>query len=639
VGLLKRHVAALLTACAAFAQQQPAPIEPLEQQITVSATRTERRLEDTPTRVEVLEREEIEEKMLMTPGDIVMMLNEMGGLRVQATSPSLGAASVRIQGMRGRYTNFLFDGLPLFGQQPGGLGLLQIPPMDLEQVEVVKGVASALYGAGAMGGVVNLVSRRPRELLREVLVNRSTNGTTDGVLFLAGPLARGLNGSLLGGAHFQTRVDADGDGWADLAGYGRGVLRPRVYWDDGSGRTGFLTGGVTIEDRNGGTMPGAVLPATGAAYRESLDTRRYDLGGNVQFLLGGRYVVLLRGSGSWQGHDHGYGEVRERDRHNMFLGEAAVRGAAGPHTWVVGAALEENRYLPRDVPRFEFRYTTPGVFVQDEIDVAAWLALAVSARADFHSRYGTFFSPRFSALFRKGAWTSRLSAGQGFFAATPLTEETEAAGLARLIVPRPLRAERGRSASWDLTRAAGPGTYTVTLFASRVRNPLQVTRSDRYELANAPEPATNTGLELLATLRPRDFVLTASYAYVRSRETSGGLRTDVALTPRHNFGLVGVWERENVSRVGLEVYYTGRQRLEANPYAQWSRPYVVVGLLLERRFGPVRAFLNMENLTGVRQTRWDRLLLPDRAPDGRWTVDAWAPLYGRVFNGGVRFGF
>ena len=112
-------------------------------------------------RVEVLEREEIEEKMLMTPGDIVMMLNEMGGMRVQATSPSLGAASVRIQGMRGRYTRFLSDGLPLFGEQVGSLGLLQIPPVDLGQVEVIKGVASALYGAGAMGGVVNLISRRP----------------------------------------------------------------------------------------------------------------------------------------------------------------------------------------------------------------------------------------------------------------------------------------------------------------------------------------------------------------------------------------------------------------------------------------------------------------------------------------------
>ena len=108
---------------------QPQPN--LEESVTVVAsTRTDKRLEDQPMRVEVLAREEIEEKMLMTPGDIVMMLNEMGGMRVQTTSPSLGAASVRIQGMRGRYTRVLSDGLPLFGEV-GGLGLLQIPPMDL----------------------------------------------------------------------------------------------------------------------------------------------------------------------------------------------------------------------------------------------------------------------------------------------------------------------------------------------------------------------------------------------------------------------------------------------------------------------------------------------------------------------------
>ncbi len=117
----------------------------------VTATRTGGRIDDQPTRVEVLTREEIEEKMLMTPGDIVMMLNEMGGMRVQTTSPSMGAATVRIQGMQGRYTRVLFDGLPLAGQQVGGLGLLQIPPMDLGQVEVIKGVASALVRRGSDG--------------------------------------------------------------------------------------------------------------------------------------------------------------------------------------------------------------------------------------------------------------------------------------------------------------------------------------------------------------------------------------------------------------------------------------------------------------------------------------------------------
>src|SRR5436309_8059631 len=99
---------------------------------------------------------------------------------------ALGAASVRVQGMAGRYTSFLSDGLPLFGQQGAGLGLLQIPPADLAQVEVVKGNASALYGSAAMAGVVNLISRRPKtEPIHEFLINASTLGATDVSLFVA----------------------------------------------------------------------------------------------------------------------------------------------------------------------------------------------------------------------------------------------------------------------------------------------------------------------------------------------------------------------------------------------------------------------------------------------------------------------
>ena len=116
----------------------------LEEAVIVTATRTDTRLEDQPMRVEVVPGEEVQEKIMMTPGDVSMLLAETNGLRVQTTSPSLGGASVRIQGLRGRYTQILADGLPLYGGQTGSIGLLQIPPMDLGQVEVIKGVASAL---------------------------------------------------------------------------------------------------------------------------------------------------------------------------------------------------------------------------------------------------------------------------------------------------------------------------------------------------------------------------------------------------------------------------------------------------------------------------------------------------------------
>ena len=293
------HYLFVLHALLAAAQQPPVVPDParpptVEVTVVVGATRTEGRLEDQPLRVEVLDREEIEEKMLMTPGDIVMMLNEMGGMRVQATSPSLGAASVRIQGMRGRYTRFLSDGLPLFGEV-GGLGLLQIPPMDLAQVEVIKGVASSLYGAGAMGGVVNLISRRPgAEAQRELLVNRSTRGATDAVGFYAAPLSARWGLTMLGSGHWQERTDVDGDLWSDLPRYSRGVFRPRLFWSDGAGRSFFATVGVTGENRRGGTAPDVVLPVAGVPYVEALETRRWDVGAVGQTLIRQRYVVTAR---------------------------------------------------------------------------------------------------------------------------------------------------------------------------------------------------------------------------------------------------------------------------------------------------------------------------------------------------------
>ena len=610
----------------------------IEEEITVVAsTRTGRRIEDQPLRVEALDREEIEEKMLMTPGDIVMMLNEMGGMRVQTTSPSLGAASVRIQGMRGRYTRILSDGLPLYGSQPGGLGLLQIPPMDLGQVEVIKGVASALHGAGAMGGVVNLLSRRPGdEPEREILFNQSTRGATDGVLWLSTPLSDTWGMTLVGGGHRQSLADVDGDGWADMARYGRGVVRPRIFWNDGRGRSLLLTAGVTRETRGGGTQPDRVLPATGAPYREALDTRRQDLGALWQ-TLAGRSVVTARAALARQRHDHRFGETRERDRHATGFAELAVRRTTGRHTWVAGAAVEHDAYRPADVPRFAYGFTTPGLFVQDDVDVLPWLALSMSGRLDRHSEYGWFFSPRVSALLRSGDWSTRLSAGTGFFGPTPLTEATEAAGLTRLTVDGPLRAERGRSVSIDLTRTHGPAAYTATLFASRIVDPVHVERST-YVLRNLDHPTSNVGLELLGTFRQPPFAVTAGYTYVRSREQVGGVISDVPQTPRHNLGLVAMAENED-GRVGFELYYTGRQRLEANPYRDLGEPYTLLGVLIERRVGPLRLFVNLENLTDVRQHRWDPLLRPDRARDGRWTVDAWAPLDGRVINGGVRVQF
>jgi outer membrane receptor for ferrienterochelin and colicins len=183
-------------------------------------------------------------------------------------------------------------------------------------------------------------------------------------------------------------------------------------------------------------------------------------------------------------------------------------------------------------------------------------------------------------------------------------------------------------------------SITATFFTSRVAKAVGVERESDYALFNRADASTNIGMELLTTLRAGDYVATGSYTYVPSRETGTDGRLDAPLTPRHSAGIVGMWEpSEGAGRVGVEVYYTGVQRLEANPYRTQSRPYAVIGLLAERRFGRFRLFINAENIGDTRQTRWDSVIRPIQSADGRWTVDAWAPLDGRVFNGGVRIEF
>ena len=199
----------------------------------------------------------------------------------------------------------------------------------------------------------------------------------------------------------------------------------------------------------------------------------------------------------------------ERDRHDTLF--EGWRGTAGRQTWVGGLAVERDAYTARDVPRFDYTFTVPGAFAQYDVTASRHLSLSASARVDVHSEYGTFFSPRLSALVHADRWTSRFSVGTGFFGPTPITEETEAAGLTRLEVHQPVEAERGRSTSFDLSRQDGPLSYTATVFASRINDPLHVERSPSYVLSTLPDPTTNVGLELLGTLRKAPFSVTATH--------------------------------------------------------------------------------------------------------------------------------
>lgn len=611
--------------------------------IIVQGTRLGRRLQDEPIRVEVIASEEIEEKAIMRPGNIAMLVNETGGVRVQVTSPALGAANIRIQGLEGRYTQLLADNLPLYGGQAGSLGLLQIPPTDLAQVEVIKGSVSALYGASALGGVINLVSKRPGDAFEvEVLANATTRYGQDLTAYAAGPLSESAGLSLTVGAHRQRGQDLDGDGWYDMPGYDRLTARPRFQWEGDDGSSVYLTLGALTEDRIGGTLPGMTVP-DGTPFAQTQDTERFDGGLVAKTPLADIGTLNLRASAMRQEHLHRYGDVMEDDRHTNLFGEVSLAGSSGATAWVGGVAFQSDRFGSDTFTAFDYTYDVPGIFAQIEQEASPDLTLAASGRVDFHSEFGTKFSPRLSALYRPGNWTVRGSLGGGYFAPTPFVDEIEAAGLSRLEPLGDLDAETARTASLDVGYADGPWEANVTLFGADIENAtrLEEIASDRVRLVNVGGTTRTRGTELLLRYRQAPFSLTGSYVFVDADEpdpTGLGQRT-VPLTPRHTAGLVGMWEEHGRGRIGIEAYYTGEQALDDNPYRTRSKPYLHLGLLGEITLGKISLFVNAENLLDVRQTKYDPLLLPRRAASGQWTVDAWAPLEGFILNGGLRIRF
>lgn len=655
---LRLGVCLLIGGCAvtsAWAADEP---ESSLEEVLVTATRQPRRIADEPTRVEVLDHEELEEKIAASPGDVSMLLNETPGLRIQQTSPGLGAVNIRIEGLRGRYSQILADGLPLYGGQASGTSLLQIPPLDLGQVEVLKGVSSALYGPSALGGVVNFVSRRP-DGAHDLILNETSRDETDLALWWSGePAKTGWSYSVLGNLNRQSAHDINGDGWADFPEFKRGSVRPRLYWKGEDRNDLFITFGATVEDRLGGTINGGVVPAGlrgGTSFIEDDNTHRYDAGAIGHWGLTDTATLTLKASDSEYAQHQIIGTDDELSHSNTALIEATLDGAAGRHSWVVGAAFQQDRYRDSTLPDLDYQYSVPGLFAQDEYKIDSSLTLSTSARLDHHSRYGTILSPRLALLWKPGGsespWRVRTSFGTGYFAPTPLTEETESTGLSRIQPLTQLRAERAQGVSVDVNRLwtleHGTIETNLTVFNSSVTSAVNLIQTSdlppRFTFVNDPAPTHNFGTELLVRWRSGPVSLIAAHGYVNSTEfpADATRRQAVPLNPRHTGTFTMTWEAPSVGRIGLESFYVGHQSLvgsdTVNPYLTTSPSYVVFGASMQRDFGRVTAFLNFENFTDRRLTRYQPLLLPQQAPNGSWTVDAWGPLDGRVINLGFRW--
>ena len=619
------------------------------ERIQVRASRLGRIVTESATRTEIINGEEIQEKALMRPGNISMLVAETGGVRVQTTSPALGSANIRLQGLYGRYTQLLSDGLPLYGGQTASIGLLQIPPTDLANVEIIKGSASSLYGGSALGGVINLISKTPSdEYEGEVLLNATSKNGQDITSYFASPLTRTTSASVTAGIHHQEEQDLDNDGWIDMAGYERVSVRPRFYWQGDDGANLYATLGAMTEQREGGTLGDATVP-DGSHYPLTQNTLRTDVGFIYDQPLGEVLNLNVRGSGMNQDHEHEFGTVLEDDNHESYLIESSLSGYSDETAWLIGAALQSEKFNSDTFEEHNYSYQVPGLFSQIDYEASDNIYMSLSARADWHSEYGTQVSPRISLLYSPENWTIRGAYGQGFFAPTPFIEDLDEAGLSRLAPLEDLEEERASTASIDISYVQGSVETSMTLFASDIDNvtelevidDVDVTSSKHVRIVNAAGVSEIRGAELLLRYRWQDIKFTGSYLYTdATKEDDSGLnRIPLTLTPEHSAGLVVMWEEHGSHLLGFEAYYTGTQRLENNPCRDKSEPYWHLGLLGQITVGRVSWFVNAENLLNVRQTKEDPLLLSEQAPSGRWTTDIWSRNDGFTVNAGLRVQF
>jgi outer membrane receptor for ferrienterochelin and colicins len=611
------------------------------EEVTVSTTRTERLAGETPVRVEVLDEMEVDENTLMAPSGITMLLNETPGLRVQPASPTLGTGSVRILGLPGQYTAMLADGLPLYGGAASALGPLDISPVDLSRVEVIKGAASSLYGGQALGGVINMVSKPPTGR-SEVLLNRRTMSVTDAATWLSRRFTEHSGLSLLASGTIQDAADPDGDGWGDQARARRWGLRPRFSAGDASGRAVFVTAGYGYDDRQGGTLNGAVAP-DGQPFREGLTGQRADVGLTLRLGRDDSGHVAVRFALSTNGRERRFGPGPiERDRISTALAELTRVTKGEQSALVFGFAAQADAYHNKLNPGFDHDWVTPGLFVTGDRNLGR-VTLSASVRGDLHPETGLELTERLALLVRPASeWSVRVSGGTGFAAPTSMTEEVEAIGL-RAIQPSPLRAERSVGVMLDLNGRVLGAELLLTGYGSSVDGAIQLVDLGDSALSgalrNAAGPTRVGGAEAAAIWRfpAGKFLLTYGYARGSRTDAETGQREAVPLLNRHRVGADLMLERPGVYRVGIEGIYYGWQTLDDNPYRSDSKPYLYLMAIAMRQFGALEVVANFENLLDVRQTKYDRLVRPTPTVGGRWTTDVWAPLEGFMANVAVRF--
>ena len=636
-----------------FPLEDTAPIEILlyEQskdleEIVISSTRSTRTIQNIPTRIEFIGSEELDEKGNMKAGDIRTLLSESTGIQTQQTSATSANASIRIQGLDGRYTQILKDGFPLYAGAASGLGLLQTPPLDLKQVEIIKGSTSTLYGGGAIAGLVNLISKTPTE---ERDLRFHLNGTSGRGLDINGFYGQKFKkiGTTIFASHNRNGAyDPAQIGLSAIPKFERYVLNPKlfVYFND---KTKMNFGiNTTIENRLGGDM--LYIKGKGDnthQYFEENKTQRYSTQFVFDHTVNENSFVQIKNSVSYFNRNTAIPNYEFEGTQTATFTEASYTHSKEKSEWVTGVNIWTDNFKEKQITAFplrDYNQTTFGAFVQNSFKATDWLQLETGLRTDYVIDYGAVFLPRISALFQiANGLTSRIGGGFGYKTPTIFTEESERIQYQNVmpINDNTNKLERSYGANADINYRTNIGddwTFSINqlFFYTYLDNPLllQNPSANLYQFINSSGYIHTKGTETNIKIGYDDFKLFLGYTFTDTRLIENGTNTENPLTPKHRINSVLMYEIEDKWKIGLEAYYFSPQKLNDGTT---GKDYVICGFMAEKIWERFSLYINFENFLDTRQTRFDNIYT------GTITnpvfKDIYAPLDGFVINGGIKF--
>lgn len=623
-------------------------IEPDEnelQEIVVSSTRGTRTFKNIPTRIEFINTEELGEKGVMKPGDIRMLLNESTGIMTQQTSAISGNSSIRIQGLDGRYTQILKDGFPVFSGAASGLGLLQTPPLDLKQVEIIKGSSSTLYGGGAIAGLVNLISKTPEEE-RDFSIH--LNGTTGKGLDINSYFGQKFNkvGTTVFASYNRNwAYDPSDVGFTAIPKFDQFVLNPKLYLYL-SDNTDFNFGiNSTIENRLGGDI--RYVEGKGSeehSYFERNKTQRHSTQLSFEHRFDKQNKLNVKNSITYFNRKIEIPDFTFDGEQLSSFSEVSYIHTREKTEWVAGANVWTDKFTEKKLTNFPLRdydMTTFGLFIQNNTKITDWMDIESGLRTDYVTDYGFTVLPRISSHFRiTDKFSSRVGGGFGYKAPTIFSEDSERIQFQNVL---PIdddknKLEKSYGANVDFTYKTGLFDNQVFLsinqlfFYTYLKNPLelQAANSNQWQFNNIDGHMDSKGAETNMKISYKDFSLFFGYTYIDAKIKENDRTYQKTLTPKHKINSVLMYEIEDKWKIGLEAYYTGKQKLNDGKTGQG---YLICGLMMQRIWEKFSIYANFENFTDRRQTRFDSIYTGSMTnPEFR---DIYAPLDGFVLNAGI----